>query len=305
MNVRIGVWIRATRPQFLTITALAVCIGVAGGAYEGMPIDWTAAVFCLLGALFVHAGANMVNDFHDREGDAGNVERLSPFTGGSRMIQDAILTPRATAIAGYALLVVAAMIGVVLMASGRTELLWVGVAGIAMAVAYSAPPPRLSARGWGEIVVAGAWLLVVIGTDLALRGEWALQPLIVGVPLACLVAAILWVNEYPDEGADRRSGKYTLVVVLGVSRAARLHLALVASAYAWLVVAMSLGHLPLAAALGLIGLPVSLFAAIRLILVAESDGDSRRFLPVVRATILAAHLHGAGLIAGLLLGRAS
>lgn len=302
MKVSIGTWIRATRPQFLTITAVAVCVAVAGIAHEGMPIDWTAAVLCLLGALFVHAGANMVNDFHDREGDAENFERLTPFTGGSRMIQDAILTPRATAIAGYALVAGAALIGILLMATGRVELLWVGVAGIAMAIAYSAPPLRFSARGCGEFVVAGAWLLVVIGTDLVLRGGWALQPVIVGWPLACLVGAILWVNEYPDEGADRRSGKRTLVVLLGSARAARWHLVLVASAYVWLVVAMIPGRLPFAAALGLIGLPGSLFAAIRLIQVAGTGGDSRRFLPVIRATILAAHLHGVGLIVGLLLG---
>lgn len=301
----IGTWIRATRPQFLTITAVAVCVGVAGIAYEGMPIAWTPALLCLLGALCVHAGANMVNDFHDREGDAGNLERLTPFTGGSRMIQDAILTPRATAIAGYGLVAGAAMIGVILMALGRTELVWVGIAGVGMAIAYSAPPLRFSARGCGELVVAGAWLVVVIGTDFVLRGHWSLQPIIAGAPLACLVGAILWVNEYPDEGADRRSGKHTLVVVLGVGRAAWWHLALVGSAYAWLAYAMILGRLPPTAALGLIGLPGSLFAAVRLIQVAAKRGDSRRFLPVIRTTILAAHLHGAGLIAGLLLGRSA
>lgn len=298
-----GTWIRATRPQFLTITAVAVGVAIAGVAYDGMPIDAMAVALCFLGALFVHAGANMVNDFHDRDGDAGNVARLTPFTGGSRMIQESVLTPRATAIAGYSLVVGAAMIGLILMTAGHTKLLLVGLAGLSMAVAYSAPPLRLSARGCGEFVVAGAWLLVVVGTDLVLRGDWALQPVIVGLPLACLVAAILWVNEYPDEDADRRSGKHTLVVVLGAGPAARLHLLLVTAAYLCLIAAIAAGRLPPAAALGLIGLPGSFFAAIRLTRVAAARGDSRRYLPVIGSTIVAAHLHGAGLIAGLLLAR--
>lgn len=302
VDVSIGTWIRATRPQFLTITAVAVGVAVAGIAYEGMRIDWTAAVLCLLGALCVHGGANMVNDFHDREGDAGNVERLTPFTGGSRMIQDAILTPRATALAGYALVAASGLIGMALIAMGRLQLLWVGMLGIAMAIAYSAPPLRFSARGWGEFVVAGAWLLVVIGTDLVLREECSLQPVVAGLPLACLVAAILWVNEYPDERADRRSGKRTLVVVLGLARAARWHLVLVTGAYAWLAGAMIAGRLPLSATLGLIGLPWSCFAAVRLIQAAGAGGDSQRFRPVIGATIAAAHLHGVGLIIGLTLG---
>ncbi len=299
LSATIATWVRATRPQFLTITVVAVCLGLTAAAVDGIQLEWGASLLCLAGALCAHAGANVVNDFHDREGDAGNVERLTPFTGGSRMIQDGVLTPRSTAFVGYSLISVAMGIGIVLWASGSVDLLSVGVIGLIIAVAYSAPPLRLSARGCGEVVVVAAWLLVVVGTDLVAAGAWSLRPVIVGVPLACLVGAILLVNEYPDEQADRRIGKRTLVVALGGRRAARLHLLLVVGAYAWLIGMIGVGRIPATTVLGLLGLPASLLAAVRLLRIAGSGGESSRFLPVVRATILAAHLHGVGMIAGL------
>jgi 1,4-dihydroxy-2-naphthoate octaprenyltransferase len=301
--VTIGHWARATRPQFLTITVVAVCVGLASAAVDGAALDWLAAGLCLAGAVCAHAGANMVNDFHDREGDAANTERLTPYTGGSRLIQDGVLGARAVGLAGYALLALAAAVGGVFVASGNTSLLGLGIAGIVLAVAYSAPPARLSARGCGEAVVALAWLLVVVGTDLVLRRAWSVQPLMTGVPLACLVGAILWINEYPDESADRRDGKRTLVVVLGARRAAQLHLLLVAGAYAWLMALLASGRVPPTAALGLLGLPWSVYAAVRLLRVADAGGATLRFLPIVRATILAAHVHGVGLAVGLWLAR--
>lgn len=302
MNGTIGSWVRATRPQFLTITVVAVGLGLAGVMIDGVSVDRAGALLSLLGALCMHAGANLINDFHDRDADAVNCGRLTPFTGGSRMIQDGAISAAGAAVAGYLLVGVAALVGMYLLLQGKTGLVGIGLAGIGLAVAYSAPPIRLSARGCGELAVAAAWLLVVAGTDMVQRGDWSMRPLIVGVPLACLIAAILWINEYPDHAADLRVGKRTLVVVLGPARAARTHLLLLAAPYTWVVVMIGAGHLPPGAALGILGLPWSLFAGLRLLRVADAGGDSRRFLPVVKATILAAHLHGLGLIVGMWLG---
>lgn len=300
MAAGIGIWVRATRPQFLTVTVIAVGLGWASVVSSGMQIHWGTALLTLLGAMCMHAGANLINDFHDRHADAGNTDRLSPFTGGSRMIQDGLISARAMALCGYALMGVTAAIGLGLAAAGNVRLLIVGAAGLAMAVAYSAPPLRLSARGCGEFVVAGAWFLVVVGADLVQRGAWSLQAVLAGVPVACLVAAILWVNEFPDYAADMRAGKRTLVVRLGRVTAARLHLGLVLFAHAWLLGVCAFGALSWTALSGLLSLPLSLFAARRLLDVASTQA-TQRLLPVIKSTILAAHVHGIALAIGLLL----
>ena len=71
------VWFAATRPAFLGITAVAVLVGLAAAASEGLALDPLRAVLTLAGALLVHAGANVVNDFHDRHADEGNEDRIA------------------------------------------------------------------------------------------------------------------------------------------------------------------------------------------------------------------------------------
>lgn len=73
----------------------------------------------------------------------------------------------------------------------------------------------LVSRGLGEAAVAAGWLLVVVGSDYVQRGAFALAPLQAGLSYALLVAAILFINEFPDRRGDAAAGKRTLVVRLG------------------------------------------------------------------------------------------
>ena len=291
-------WLAATRPGFLGITAVAVSVGLAAAAFDGIALDGWRAMATLAGALLVHAGANAVNDFHDRIADAGNADRIAPFTGGSRLIQEGVLAPRTMALIGYGLLALGAAMGVLLALSGAPPLWWVGGAGLALALAYSAPPARLSGRGLGEWVIATAWLLVVVGADAALRGDLAARPVAAGLSVSLMVAAILLANGFPDRRADAAAGKRTLVVALGPKRAARAHLALVLGAHAGLVVLVFTGQLPGLALLAVGSLPWSVASAVRLLGQADAaPGPALR--PALSNSIAAAHLHGL-LLAGAL-----
>lgn len=146
-------------------------------------IDVGKALLTVLFALVAHAGANVINDYHDAlsGADAGNHERLFPFTGGSRFIQNGVLSLRETRFFGYGLLVAVIPAGLWLTAHSAGGLIWIGLAGLLIAWAYSAPPLQLMARGVGEGAIAGGWLMVVLGTDFVQRGEFAARPLIAGL----------------------------------------------------------------------------------------------------------------------------
>lgn len=105
----------ATRPAFLTVTLFAALIGLAGAWHSGISLSPASAVITVLFALVAHAGINVLNDYYDdlNGTDPQNTERVFPFTGGSRFIQNGVLTrgaglsapPLIVAVAGYALLV--------------------------------------------------------------------------------------------------------------------------------------------------------------------------------------------------------
>ena len=165
-----------------------------------------------------------------------------------------------------------------------------------MAWAYSAPPFKLMSRGMGELAITAGWLLVVLGTDYVQRGELAVLALVAGLPFALLVAAILYINQFPDRRADEAAGKRTVVVRLGARTASRGYVALVAFAHLWLAGALATGAVPAGAALALLPLVFSVRAARALL--ADAEHPARLVAPI-RDTIAAANLSGLLLAIGL------
>ncbi len=291
----------ATRPAFLSVTLVGCLLGLASAYHDlhrGRPIT---ALLTLLLALITHAAVNVLNDYFDhRNGsDAANIERVFPFTGGSRFIQNGVMSPEA--VLRFGLMLFAAVIpgGLLLVWASGPGLLWIGVLGMAVGWAYSAPPLALASRGLGELAVASGWLLVVLGADYVQRGSFAALPALAGASYALLVANLLYLNQFPDAKADAQAQKRTLVVRLGAARARWGYLMIAFLAHAWLVGAVLLGALPPAAAWGLLSLPPTLIAARALIRHAQSPA---RLGVAIQLTILAALVHGVALTAAMALG---
>jgi 1,4-dihydroxy-2-naphthoate polyprenyltransferase len=82
-------------------------------------------------------------------------------------------------------------------------------------------------------------------------------------PLALLQFAMLLAIEFPDAAGDAATGKRTLVVRLGATRAARLYAVLTATAYLWLPIAVALGLPTRVALAGAIPVPIALWRIVR------------------------------------------
>jgi 1,4-dihydroxy-2-naphthoate polyprenyltransferase len=141
-------YVLATRPPFLSVTLAGCLLGLACAAGAGVRIDALSAVLTCFFALVAHAGVNVLNDYFDaRNGtDARNTERMYPFTGGSRFIQNGILTERATGRFGYLLLLSVVPAGLWLTVHSSPQPLTLGFAGLAIGWAYSAPRGILHRR---------------------------------------------------------------------------------------------------------------------------------------------------------------
>jgi 1,4-dihydroxy-2-naphthoate octaprenyltransferase len=290
----------ATRPAFLIVTLVGGLLGIASAAASGVRLDLTAAAVAVLFALVAHAGVNVLNDYFDaRNGtDALNSERLFPFTGGSRFIQNGVLSLSATGAFGYLLLLSVIPAGLWLTARSSPELILVGLLGLVVGWAYSAPPLQLVSRGLGEIAITCGWTLVVVGTDLVQRGGFAFAPLAAGLAFALLVANLLYINQFPDAKADARAGKLTLVVRLGPARARWGYGLLAGLAGSWILGCVAAGALPPLALVSLLALALS-YGALRVLWRnADRPGELR---PAIKLTILAAVAHGLLLCAALAL----
>jgi len=281
-------YLMATRPAFLTITLAGCLLGFATALAEDVAFGWTRALVTLLLALLAHAGINVLNDYCDHLNgtDARNTQRIFPFTGGSRFIQNGVLTPRQTLGFAVALFSVTIAGGLWLLSVAGVGLLWIGLAGLAIGWAYSAPPLQLNSRGVGEVCVATGFLLVVAGADMVQRGAFAPLPWLAGAPYALLVANILYINQFPDRAADRASGKLHWVARLQPGTAAWGYALILLLAALMLVGGILLGGLLPTAAGALAAWIPAVLAWQQLRRFAETPG---RLAPAIKLTLLAAH----------------
>jgi len=235
----------ATRPAFLSVTFTAALLGLATAFADGITPFPLTAMLTVSFALIAHAGINVLNDYYDAQNgtDAINTERQFPFTGGSRFIQNGVLTQRATGVFGYALLAAVVPVGLWLAHRSGAGLMWIGLAGLFVGWAYSAPPLRLMSRGLGELAVAGGWLIVVIGADYVQRGAFSWTPLAAGLSYALHVSNVLYINQFPDYRADAAVGKRNWVVRLGPVRARWIYPLTLLAAYGWLLAMVVTGRL--------------------------------------------------------------
>lgn len=223
----------AMRPAFFPASVMPIAVGTAWGQAVAGHLDLLPALLALAATALVHAGANVINDVGDElnGGDRANVERMFPYTGGSRFIQNGILSLVQMRRFGVALIVIATLLGVLLAILKGLTIVWLGLAGIALAVAYSLRPLQLAARGVGELAIGiGFGVLPVMGAAWLQSGVFDGAALLVAVPTSLWVTAILLINEVPDLRADAGAGKRTLPVRIGIDGTRRVYIALHAGA---------------------------------------------------------------------------
>ena len=287
-----------TRPRFLVITAVACVLGTSVAAVCGHGPEVWSALATLVLAVLMHAAANVLNDYHDalNGADEANTQGLFPFTGGARLIQNGHVTVQDTHDLAKALIIVLVPCGLLLSLKAGGGLVVLGLAGLLLGWGYSAPPLALMKRGLGELTVALAWGLVVVGADYVQRGQFFVIPFAVSVSFALLVGNILVINGFPDAQADAQVGKRTLLVRLGSRRASWLYLAVALMAHAWLIAGVWLFIHPEPALWGLTSLPLSLLA---FVLLRKHADEPTQLAPAIVLTISAAVLHGLAMSVGL------
>ena len=201
---------------------------LVAGAYVHWRGDALAVglwLLTLVGMVLLHAGANLFNDYFDHLSGADDINRdfISPFSGGARMIQEGLIS--SGEVLGLSLLCLTAgsIVGLYLALTRGLAIFLLGLVGVGLLFFYTAPPLRLAYRGLGELTVALCFgVLPMLGTEYVLVQRFSDSMLLLSVPMAAMILAVLWVNEFPDASADAQAGKNHLVVLLGRPVAARV-----------------------------------------------------------------------------------
>lgn len=294
----ISAWYRAARPR--TLTATYVPLGLAAAiAFEKGVFDLPAFILSLIGALLLQISANLINEYFDyrRGADTHKV------AGQGMIIKNQVLTPQSVLIGAIATLVGGALIGLFLLTQSGPLLLWIGLGGVLVVVTYTAGPFPLAYNGLGEIAVfIFMGPLMVLGAYYVMARHADLVPVLAGIPIGFMVAAILHANNLRDLEADSAVNKHTLAVRLGRRGARAEYVFLVGGSYVAVGLMIVAGIMPWTTVIVLVTAPEA-YRLIQMFLIHE---DPQVLHPAQGRT---ARLHGqfglwlvVGWLAALLLG---
>ena len=284
--LRVTVWLRALRAPFFVGTLTPAAFGAAYAHFAGYPFNWGLFWLTMIGTALANAGCNLANDYFDYQSGDDQLTRATPFSGGSKVIQEGLLSPRQVRNASITSLVLCAGIGLYLNAvTGGLVILAIGIIGVIIAWFYTAPPLRFGSRsGLGEVVcVLGCGPVIAFGAYFVQARTLSFPALIASLPIGLLMGLVLFINEFQDVEADGAVGKHTLVVVMGTRAASRLLSITLLVTYVLIGALVFTGVLAPASLFALLTVPAALFAAIR---AHRFHADRPRLLPANAAIIL-------------------
>jgi len=113
----------------------------------------------------------------------------------------------------------------------------------------------------GEVFVGlNFGILMTLGSYYVQTVTFGWEPVVAGVPVALLIAAVLYINQFQDFKADKEAGKTHLVVRLGRRRASVGYTAVMWATYLSLVAGVVGGVVSPFALLGLLTIPIAIKA---------------------------------------------
>ncbi len=296
-------WMVIMRLPFLSATFVPIFAGAAVASMLGEAVSWGWLGLTLLGGAFLHIGTNTSNDYFDhRSGtDALNYNYSNEgLNGGSRSIQMGLITPRGMLAVAVTTFALSAVVGVPLIIKAGLPIFWLGLIGFFSGLFYTAPPFKFSSRrGLGELLIGlNFGPLMVAGSSLVQTGRLLPEAFLVGIPIGLLIAAVVYMNEFPDHESDKATGKNTLIVVFGPERARAGYVALIASAFASIVIMALNGTLPMLSLIALLAVYFGYTATKTL----YKHYDNRLLQPANWGTIIMHSATGALLTIGIWLG---
>jgi len=251
------------RAPFLTAAIVPVILGTCVAWVSSGIFLIDVFLLTLIAGIFIHIGSNVANDYYDHKSgtDDTNVDFVRPFTGGSRMIQRGWMTPSEVFIEAMVFFMLGGGIGLYLAYTRGIEVLILGVIGVGSGFFYTAPPFRFVSRGYGEVFIGlNFGVLMTLGAYFVQTQVLAWEVVYPSIPVAILITAVLYINEFPDHDADRDAGKLTIVVRLGRERAAKGYAVLMISLYLSILIPILLSIVHWYTILGVATLPIAVLA---------------------------------------------
>ncbi len=207
---------------------------------EGIALNWFIALCTALSCMCIQIACNFFNDALDASKHADTARRQGP----RRITASGDMSARAVRLWGCGFLLAAAAFGLPLIEAQGWVILAIGIPSLFFAYGYTGGPWPLAYHGLGELFVLLFFGLVAVTGTVYAQVGWQAESapflrlyataFMVGIQCGLLSCLLIEVNNIRDRREDATTGKRTLAVRLGESKARGLAMAFLVAPYATL-----------------------------------------------------------------------
>lgn len=225
------VWWKLTRPHTLTASFAPVFLGTMIALYEAN-IDWLLFIAMLLACLLIQAATNMFNEYYDFVRGLDSEESVGI---GGAIVRNGV-KPKTVMQLALLLYVIAAILGIYICYESSWLLLIVGAISMAVGYFYTGGPYPISSTPFGELFsgLFMGMLIVLIAVYIQV-GSVPLFAVLLSVPSALLVAAIMLSNNIRDLEEDTAGGRKTMAILVGRKTAITILASYFVLSYLWII----------------------------------------------------------------------
>jgi 1,4-dihydroxy-2-naphthoate octaprenyltransferase len=240
--------------------------------------------------LLAHTSCNTLNDYFDYKSGVDLVTNRTPFSGGSGILKQGLLTPKEVFWLGMTCFLLDIPIGIYFVIVTGWLLLPLLLIGAVCILFYS---PFILKFNWPEWSPwLGLGILPILGTYFVQTSAYTWHAIVASIPSGILVHNLLLLNEFPDAEADTKDNRKTLPITIGKKNAGIVYSLLEILVYVWIIGAVIAGIMPLFSLIALLTLPM----AIKAIQGALKPDDMAKLMPAMANNVMVV------LITQLLLG---
>jgi 1,4-dihydroxy-2-naphthoate octaprenyltransferase len=268
-----------------------IFVATAYAYYTHRVFNWWLFLLTWIAMTAVLVATDLLNDYYDHVLKADDLNPVTtPFSGGSRVIQEGLIAEKTIFRVAIALLVFASIIGLYLnfVLDGVTILL-LGLLGFFIVFFYTAPPVKLCYRGLGEIAqTIGYGPVMLFGAYFVQTRVLDPAIMLFAIPFTFIGLIVGMILSIPDYDADKKVKKNNLVIVLGKKRTVVLYGTMFALIYFSDAMLLYGKLIPLWSLVVFITVPLAVVSVVNAL---KNYNDTTLFLRTSKLTLLIAALH--------------
>ena len=234
------IWWRLLRPHTLTASFVPVFVGTMAALLEGFfHVDLFIAM--LIASVLIQAATNMFNEYYDYKRGLDNEQSVGI---GGTIVRDGI-APRTVMRLAITFIFAAILIGLYICLVTDWSIAVIGIICIFIGYIYTGGPFPIAYTPFGELVSGLLMGTVIIAISFYIQtGMLSHSVILISLPVAIFIGAILLANNIRDLDGDKRSGRKTIAILLGRKNAINFLACLFALAYGLTLLYILFGMLP-------------------------------------------------------------